>query len=149
MCHEGGHAFQTYLKRDEDIRDRYGYTSETAETHAMSMEFFAGPYMELIFGDRAEDYRRMHLEKAMRLVARECIQDEFEQLVYEPPEERNRLWQRLEREYLYLASQIFSWSFPLLRMSTACFRRSSAFASVLRGQASTTRWNCPAFRPNM
>ncbi|MGN0742392.1 MAG: M3 family oligoendopeptidase, partial [Candidatus Fimadaptatus sp.] len=104
MCHEGGHAFQAYLKRDEDIRDRCGYTSETAETHAMSMEFFTWPYMELFFGDRAEDYRRMHLEKAIRLVARECLQDEFEQLVYEQPdmspEERNRLWQRLEREYV-------------------------------------------------
>ncbi|MGN0803724.1 MAG: M3 family oligoendopeptidase [Candidatus Faecivicinus sp.] len=103
MCHEGGHAFQAWLKRDEDIRDRCSYTSEAAETHAMSMEFFLWPYMELFFGDRAEDYRRMHLERAIRLVARECLQDEFEQLVYEQPdmtpEARNRLWQRLEREY--------------------------------------------------
>ena len=104
MCHEGGHAFQDYLKRDEDIRLRCGYTSEAAETHAMSMEFFTWPYMELFFGDRAEDYRRMHLERAVRLVARECLQDEFEQRVYEQPdmspEARNRLWQRLEREYV-------------------------------------------------
>ena len=103
MCHEGGHAFQAWLKRDEDVRDRCIYTSEAAETHAMSMEFFLWPYMELFFGDRAEDYRRMHLERAIRLVARECLQDEFEQLVYEQPdmspEARNRLWQRLEREY--------------------------------------------------
>ena len=103
MCHEGGHAFQAWLKRDEDVRDRCSYTSEAAETHAMSMEFFLWPYMELFFGDRAEDYRRMHLERAIRLVARECLQDEFEQLVYEQPdmspEARNRLWQRLEREY--------------------------------------------------
>lgn len=59
--------------------------------------------MELFFGDRAEDYRRMHLEKAIRLVARECLQDEFEQRVYEQPdmssEARNALWRRLEKEY--------------------------------------------------
>lgn len=70
MCHEGGHAFQDYLKRGEEIRDRCHYTSETAETHAMAMEFFAWPHMELFFGDRAEDYRTMHLESALRLYQR-------------------------------------------------------------------------------
>lgn len=103
MCHEGGHAFQAYLKRDEPVRERCGYTSEAAETHSMSMEFFTWPYMELFFGDRAEDYRRMHLENALFLIARECLQDEFEQLVYDqpdlPPQARNRLWRRLEQEY--------------------------------------------------
>lgn len=104
MCHEGGHAFQDYLKRGEEIRDRCHYTSETAETHAMAMEFFAWPHMELFFGERAEDYRTMHLENALRLIARECLQDEFEQRVYEcpdmSPKERNDLWLRLSREYL-------------------------------------------------
>lgn len=99
MCHEGGHAFQAYLKRDEKIRERCRYTSEAAETHSMSMEFFTWPYMELFFGDRAEDYRRMHLENALFLIDRECLQDEFEQLVYEqpdmPPQARNRLRRRL------------------------------------------------------
>lgn len=103
MCHEGGHAFQYYLKRDEEIREKCSYTSETAETHAMSMEFFAWPYMELFFGDRACDYRTLHLEEALRLIARECQQDEFQQLVYEQPDmgkqERNALWHRLEKEY--------------------------------------------------
>ena len=49
MCHEGGHAFQNYLKRDEEIREKCWFTPETAETHAMAMEFFAWPYMELFF----------------------------------------------------------------------------------------------------
>lgn len=103
MCHEGGHAFQGYLKRNEPFRERCWLTSEAAETHAMAMEFFAWPYMELFFGDRAKDYRTMHLEDALRLIARECEQDEFQQLVYENPqmskEERNALWASLERSY--------------------------------------------------
>lgn len=103
MCHEGGHAFQAYLKRDEEIRERCWYTSEAAETHAMSMEFFAWQYMELFFGERAQDYRIMHLEDAVRLIARECLQDEFQQRIYEkpdlPPAERNALWAKLEMEY--------------------------------------------------
>jgi len=103
MCHEGGHAFQAYLKRNEEIRHRCGYTSEAAETHAMAMEFFLAPYMELFFGERAEDYRSMHLEEAVRLIVSECQQDEFQRMVYDHPdmatEERNALWARLNREY--------------------------------------------------
>lgn len=103
MCHEGGHAFQAYLKREERLRDRCTLTSEAAETHAMAMEFFTYPYMEQFFGGRAEDYRTMHLEDALRLIARECEQDEFQQLIYEQPDmtaqERNALWARLEKEY--------------------------------------------------
>lgn len=103
MCHEGGHAFQYYLTRDEELWERRQYTSEAAETHAMSMEFFAWPYMELFFGERAEDYRTMHLEGALRLVARECLQDEFQQRVYQQlelsPEARNALWRELEGAY--------------------------------------------------
>ncbi|WP_251206286.1 M3 family oligoendopeptidase [Acetatifactor aquisgranensis] len=103
MCHEGGHAFQGYLKRDEEIREHCRNTSEMAETHAMAMEFFAMPYMELFFGERAGDYRAMHLEDAVRLIINQCLQDEFQQLVYESPDmtaaECNRLWARLDREY--------------------------------------------------
>lgn len=103
MCHEGGHAFQGYLKRDEKIRERCQATSEAAETHAMAMESFTMPYMELFFGERAKDYRTMQLEDAVRLIINECLQDEFQQLVYENPDmtarDCNGLWARLDREY--------------------------------------------------
>ena len=103
MSHEGGHGFYFYRKRHEEIRERGWYTSEMAETHAMAMEFFLSPYMELFFGDRAEDYRRMHLEKAVALIIYECQQDEFQQIVFEQPQltkaQRNALWARLEAEY--------------------------------------------------
>lgn len=103
MCHEGGHAFQYYLKRNEEIREKCWYSSEAAETHAMSMEFFTWPYMELFFGDRAQDYRTLHLEDALRLIARECQQDEFQQLIYKQPDmspaKRNELWSQLEKAY--------------------------------------------------
>lgn len=103
MCHEGGHAFQGYLKRNEEIRERRWLTSEAAETHAMAMECFTYPYMELFFGDRAEDYRTMQLEDSIRLIVSECLQDEFQQHIYErpdmSPEERNGLWRSLERTY--------------------------------------------------
>ena len=103
MTHEGGHGFYFYLKRNEEIRERGWYTSEMAETHAMAMEFFTAPYMELFFGDRAEDYRTMHLEKAVSLILYQCQQDEFQQIIYEQPglsrKERNDVWARLEADY--------------------------------------------------
>ena len=103
MTHEGGHGFYFYLKRDETIRERGWYTSEMAETHAMAMEFFAGPHMELFFGSRGADYRAMHLEKAVSLILYECQQDEFQQIIYEQPgltrQQRNDAWARLEQDY--------------------------------------------------
>jgi M3 family oligoendopeptidase len=103
MCHEGGHAFQYYLKRDDEIREHCWLTSEAAETHAMTMELFTYPYMELFFGDRAGDYRTQHLANTLWRIAYQCEQDEFQQKVYEQPdmtnEERNALWAKLEQEY--------------------------------------------------
>lgn len=103
MTHEGGHAFQAYLKREEPIRERCQLLSEVAETHAMAMEFFTYPYMELFFGERAEDYRTMHLEQTLTRIIYQCEQDEFQQIIYEQPEmspeERNQLWLKLEKEY--------------------------------------------------
>ena len=104
MTHEGGHAFQYYLKRNEPVREQSWLNSEVAETHAMAMEFFLSPYMELFFGPRADDYRTLHLEKALQLISYECEQDEFQELVYRNPdmtaEERNALWRRLDSEYM-------------------------------------------------
>ncbi|MGN0293870.1 MAG: M3 family oligoendopeptidase [Lachnospiraceae bacterium] len=103
MSHEGGHAFYFYLKRNEEIRERGCYTSEMAETHAMSMEFFLAPYMELFFGDRADDYRKMHLENAVMRIIYQCQQDEFQEIIYRNPEltpmQRNEVWEKLESEY--------------------------------------------------
>lgn len=103
MTHEGGHAFQGYLKRNEEIKEHSQVTSEVAESHAMAMEFLVYPYMELFFGDRAGDYRTMHLEGALNRILYQCQQDEFQQLVYEKPdmtsEERNQLWKKLEEVY--------------------------------------------------
>lgn len=76
---------------------------ETAETHSMSMEFFTGDWMELFFGDRADDYREMHLEDAVAFIPYGCMVDEFQHIVYENPEmtpaERHAAWKKLQQEY--------------------------------------------------
>ena len=104
MTHEGGHAFQYYLKRSDEVREHSWLNSEIAETHAMAMEMFTSPYMDLFFGPRAEDYRTLHLEKALQLIAYQCEQDEFQEIVYRNPDmtpaERNAVWKKLEGEYM-------------------------------------------------
>lgn len=76
---------------------------ETAEIHSMSMEFFTEKWMNLFFGNRAQDYVEMHLEDAAAFIPYGCMVDEFQHIVYEHPEltpaERKQAWSRLEREY--------------------------------------------------
>lgn len=103
ITHECGHAFQGYLTANLPIREHNDLTSETAETHSMSMEFFTEPWMELFFGERADDYREMHFEDTLMFIPYGTMVDEFQNIVYKnpemTPEERNELWKKLEKEY--------------------------------------------------
>ena len=54
VTHEAGHAFNAYLIADNDYAIELGCGGmETAETHSMSMEFFAWPYHDEFFGENA------------------------------------------------------------------------------------------------
>lgn len=103
ITHECGHAFQGFLSGKDPIQEHRDITMETAETHSMSMEFFTGDWMELFFGDRADDYREMHLEDAVAFIPYGCMVDEFQHIVYENPEmtpaERHAAWKKLQKEY--------------------------------------------------
>ncbi len=103
ITHECGHAFQGYLSGKDPIHEHRDITMETAEIHSMSMEFFTEKWMELFFGDRAEDYRAMHLEDAAAFIPYGCMVDEFQHIVYENPNmtptERKAAWVKLEQEY--------------------------------------------------
>ncbi|MBR6771064.1 MAG: M3 family oligoendopeptidase [Lachnospiraceae bacterium] len=103
MTHECGHAFQGFLSGQNPIQEHWDLTMETAEIHSMSMEFFTEKWMELFFGERAEDYRRMHMESAAAFIPYGCMVDEFQHIIYASPEmtpeERKRQWMKLEKEY--------------------------------------------------
>jgi M3 family oligoendopeptidase len=103
ITHECGHAFQGYLAGKDPIQEHRDITMETAEIHSMSMEFFAEKWIGLFFGDRAEDYRNMHLEDAAAFIPYGCMVDEFQHMVYEnpemSPEERRKAWLELEKVY--------------------------------------------------
>lgn len=103
ITHECGHAFQGYVVRDEEIREYADITMETAEIHSMSMEYFTYGWMGNFFGDRKDDYYKMHFADSAIFVPYGTMVDEFQHIVYENPEmtpaERKEVWMKLEKEY--------------------------------------------------
>ena len=103
ITHEAGHAF-AYFAGVADMTPELDLGGmETAETHSMSMEFFAWPYMNKFFGADEKKYRYKHLFGALTFLPYGTIVDYFQQLVYENPEmtpaERKKTWKRLESEF--------------------------------------------------
>lgn len=111
MTHEAGHAFNGWLIADNPYAlELQCGGMETAETHSMSMEFFAWPYMEKFFGPDAEKYKYVHTLESLSFIPYGTMVDAFQHLVYEKPEltpeERDALWLELEgrfRPYLSMA----------------------------------------------
>ncbi len=103
ITHECGHAFQGFVTRNEEIREYADITMETAEIHSMSMEYFTYDWMGKFFGDRKDDYYKMHLASSAIFVPYGTMVDEFQHHVYENPDmtpaERKALWMKLEGEY--------------------------------------------------
>ena len=103
ITHECGHAFQGYVTRNEEIQERNDITMETAEIHSMSMEYFTYGWMDRFFGDRSEDYLKMHLQDSVTFIPYGCMVDEFQHIVYDNPDmtpaQRKQVWKDLEKTY--------------------------------------------------
>lgn len=104
VTHEAGHAFADYKTASNKYVVELGVGGmETAETHSMSMEFFAWPYMDKFFGEDAKRYEFMHLLDALSFLPYGTIVDDFQRQVYEnpdwTPEERKAAWRKLEAEF--------------------------------------------------
>ncbi len=104
LTHEAGHAFQGFRSRNFEVLEYIGPTSELAEVHSMSMEFFTWPWMNEFFEEDTEKYKFSHLEGAVKFVPYGVCVDEFQHFVYENPNatpaERKAEWKRLEEKYL-------------------------------------------------
>lgn len=103
ITHEAGHAFAYFVGAEDMTPELSLGGMETAETHSMSMEFFAWKYMDKFFGEDADKYKYKHLFSALAFIPYGIIVDYFQELVYENPEmtpaERNQLWKNLEKEF--------------------------------------------------
>ncbi|PAV30940.1 oligoendopeptidase F [Virgibacillus profundi] len=104
LTHEAGHAFQFYSSRNIGIPEYLVPTSESAEIHSMSMEFFTWPWMELFFKEDTDKYKYAHLADGLQFLPYGVAVDEFQHLVYENPEwtpdQRKQAWKKLEETYL-------------------------------------------------
>ncbi|MFN4080522.1 MAG: M3 family oligoendopeptidase [Saprospiraceae bacterium] len=105
LTHEAGHAFQVWMSRKQPFEEYYWPTSDAAEIHSMSMEFFTRPWMSGFFGEAdAVKYDFMHLSSAIQFIPYGVAVDEFQHRVYAQPDlspqARNEIWAELERRYL-------------------------------------------------
>ena len=104
LTHEAGHAFQVYSSRNIGIPEYVWPTSEGAEVHSMSMEFFTWPWMELFFNEQTDKYKFSHLSSGLLFLPYGVAVDEFQHEVYNNPQmtpaERNAAWKRIEGIYL-------------------------------------------------
>ena len=104
MTHEAGHALNAFLIAENRFALELGCGGmETAETHSMSMEFFAWPYMNKFFGENDAKYRYMHALDGLSFIPYGTIVDYFQRIVYENPDmtpaERNAKWLELESKF--------------------------------------------------
>ncbi len=105
LTHEAGHAFQVWSSGRRFAFEEYHWpTSDAAEIHSMSMEFFTWPWMQLFFGADTDKYHFLHLSGAVFFLPYGVAVDEFQHIVYENPDmtpaERNATWRQLEKTYL-------------------------------------------------
>ena len=104
LTHEAGHAFNAFLIADNKFALEIGCGGmETAETHSMSMEYFAWKYIHKFFGEDAKKYKYMHALENFSFIPYGTMVDAFQHIVYENPEmtpaQRNEAWLELERKF--------------------------------------------------
>ena len=103
ITHEAGHAFAYYMCEATVPFELNLGGMETAETHSMSMEFFAWKYIDKFFGKDADKYRYKHLFDSLTFIPYGTIVDYFQHIVYENPNltpaERKTEWKKLEEEF--------------------------------------------------
>ena len=103
FTHEMGHAFQGYMSRHQPWVEYLWPTYESCEIHSMGLEFLTYPAMEKFFGDRADEFRKLHLASSLVFLPYGVAVDHFQHLVYENPTasaaERHEMWQQLENQY--------------------------------------------------
>ena len=103
LTHEIGHAFQVYMSREFETSEYYWPTSDGAEIHSMSMEYFAYPWMDNFFNGEADKYRFSHLVDSLLFLPYGVAVDEFQHGIYENPQwtpaERKQFWSSIEKKY--------------------------------------------------
>lgn len=104
LTHEAGHAFASYKMSKLNLDKEVGLPfMDIAETHSMSMEFFAWKYIDKFFGSNANKYKFKHLLESFTFLTYGIIVDAFQEICYKNPnmtaKERNDVWLDLEKKF--------------------------------------------------
>jgi M3 family oligoendopeptidase len=111
MTHEAGHAFADYMTAKNRFSAELQVGGmETAETHSMSMEFFAWKFIQKFFGENEGKYKFMHTFDALSFIPYGTIVDYYQHIVYSNPEmtptQRDEAWNKLEAQFRpYLSTE--------------------------------------------
>lgn len=105
FAHECGHGLNTFMHRGEPVMGAVDCSSDVAETHSMSMEFFIWHYLDAILEpEDIELYKYMHLMNTLTFIPYGTAIDRFQTEVYDHPEmtpaQRRALWKDLEKRFL-------------------------------------------------
>jgi len=82
LTHEAGHAFQVWSSAQFPFEEYHWPTSDAAEIHSMSMEFFTWPWMHLFFGPDTDKYHFMHLGNSIHFLPYGVAVDEFQHIIF-------------------------------------------------------------------
>ena len=104
VIHEGGHAYAALQGAESSpFVECLSPTLETCEIHSTAMEYMSYPYMNIFYGDRAEQYQELHMTDGLLFLPYGCMVDEFQHVIYDKPdltpEERHAVWKELEERY--------------------------------------------------
>ena len=104
IVHEGGHAYAAVQSADvSPFVECLAPTLEACEIHSTAMEFMSYPFMDMFYGEKAEQYRELHMTQALLFLPYGCMVDEFQHIIYDnpdlTPEERHGVWKSLEEKY--------------------------------------------------
>jgi oligoendopeptidase F len=104
LLHEGGHAFHTFLCRDQMVGSYRHAGHEFSEVASMSMELLARDHIkEFYTGEDKERYLKDQLTKLLDLFSHVAMIDAFQLWVYKNPkntkEERWDKWKELSQSF--------------------------------------------------
>ena len=132
IVHEGGHAYAAVKSADvSPFSECLSPTLEACEIHSTSMEFLSYPFMEMFYGEKAEQYRELHMTQALLFLPYGCMVDEFQHIVYDnpnlTPDERHGVWRSLEQKYQPFIK--YDGSTPFHAMGGAWMKKDHIFTS--------------------
>jgi M3 family oligoendopeptidase len=85
LTHEAGHAFQVWSSNHFEFDEYHWPTSDAAEIHSMSMEFFTWPWMPLFFGQTPKNTISCTWAPCKFFPYGVAV-DEFQHIIYENPD---------------------------------------------------------------